>query len=213
MKQRRKLYDAEDAATNPHVVYGLFAAGAPRTILYVGSATFDAMPSRLGAHLHGECPTTRKMAAKNGIPLAELRMRIFCLWRANSPENHIMRLCQGFGMARWNHPYAFSSMDAAAGGRRTHSLYPEEMRDRGHVQGMKNAQDGGLARARANVKSRGDGWRKNIQSGQVVALGRFYGPLRGRRAVETGQIREALCSRWHGRQRGEPLCEKCGGTA
>lgn len=103
-------------ANGLHVIYGMFREGSPRIILYVGSATLDGMPHRLGQHLRGECRTTKKMAARQGMPLSELRMRVLCLWRGKCPEHHIMRLCQAFGIARWNGWYAFSHSDCERGG-------------------------------------------------------------------------------------------------
>ena len=78
---------------------------------------------RLEEHRGGKCATTTKMAAKHRVPLSDLRAHVMRTWRAESTEGRVMRLCRTLGMARWNHPYAFSSGDGKRGGAAKFAMY------------------------------------------------------------------------------------------
>ncbi|KKN44368.1 hypothetical protein LCGC14_0693640 [marine sediment metagenome] len=58
--------------TQEHVIYGLYQKYHPRNILYVGSWPKNKKggpAERLHQHQAGECRTTVKCAARDGVPL------------------------------------------------------------------------------------------------------------------------------------------------
>lgn len=139
----------------PHVIYGLSLIHDPRVILYVGSSLVSKYPDRVREHQSGNVPTTRKMAAKNGVSPSDLRARTMRRWvgPGGSPEAHVTRLMQAFGLARWNHPYAFSSDASRRGALARYAKYgnsfsPEDNR-RGGRNGTREVQ---IAAARAMHK-------------------------------------------------------------
>lgn len=172
-----------------HVIYGLFRDGAPRQILYVGSATLDAMPERLDQHRRGDCRTTKKMAARTGVPLSELRMRGLCLWWGDSPEHRIMRLCRTFGMARWNAPYCMSAEDNRKGGRAMQAKWTQEER-------RANARRASLA-AHASLTSE----QKRANGRKGGRLGGLISQSRLTPAQRDARLRQARASitpeQWH----------------
>jgi len=102
-----------------HAIYGLYLPDRPDAILYAGSWRVATLDERLRQHRNGECKTTAKMAARGGVALAALRMRVLAYWMSGvdpNPENEVTLGLQGQGWCRWNHPYAFSSEDSQRGG-------------------------------------------------------------------------------------------------
>ena len=163
-----------------HVVYGLFHPMSPRIIRYVGSSRADRLEARLEQHRQGKVKTTAKMSAKSGVPLAHMKERILDRWTTgNSTEYRVMRLCQAFGLARWNHPYAFSSEDLRKGGRKgaewtakTPELASELNRTNGRKGGLKSGRKVGQMNAEkwaANPETHREMSRKAGPRGAVVA--------------------------------------------
>ena len=162
-------------SNHSHVIYGLFQAGKPRAILYVGSCLEERLPMRLEEHRGGKCATTTKMAAKHRVPLSDLRAHVTRTWEGENPEGRVMRLCRAFGMARWNHPYEFSSDDGRKGGSTSHS--PNGALARNAIYGdqrtPENRRKAGLARfAKHGNPATVEGRRK----GGRAMLGRKQSP-------------------------------------
>jgi hypothetical protein len=206
-----------------HVIYGLFQEGAPRNILYIGSATLDGMPARYGQHLHGECRTTKMGAAKQGIALATLRMRVLCLWRHHSPEGHILALCRGVGMARWNFPHTVSSEASRRGG----CLGGLASVANGHPAKVNGGRIGGPAAGHKRTHEQMvhmrtlEGCQKGARNMPIEARrrggrvgGKLNGPIAGRIAKEAGRLKTmgtmGAHNRWHV-NRGiiSPACSLC----
>ena len=147
--------------THAHIIYGLFRNGDSRRILYVGSWDEASLPARIEQHRRGECRTTKKMATKYGVPLDDLRAHILAIWKRDSPEARIIHLCQSFGMARWNRPFAFSSEDCRNGGR---------------IQGRRAVETGHFAKIKTPetcAKGGRRGGKRNAEKpGFLVAIGR-----------------------------------------
>jgi len=126
-----------------HVVYGIFVASRPRTILYVGSSTEEGLSRRIEQHRRGEVRTTRRMAEKHGVLLAQISAHALCLWTKTSREGRVTRLCRALGMARWNFPYTLSSEDNRRGARAANikiNSDPEHQRRAGRIGGKVRAK-------------------------------------------------------------------------
>lgn len=155
-----------------HFIYGLYHPDRPRIILYVGSDVEGG--TRHDVHVHGGCRTTAKCAARDGVPLAELRQRVLRRWISGeeNPEGEVTRALQARGQARWNHPYAFSNADSRKGGR-------------------KGGRNGGR-KVQATHKCNGTGFYDPEVQRKVQATNKrngtgFYNPEVMRKAIETNK--------------------------
>ena len=118
--------DGNGMTSHQHVIYGLYLPDQVDVILYAGSWCAATVDERLRQHHAGECRTTTKMAAKQGIDPKHLRMRILVYWTSGvelSPEGKIIFALQAQGQSRWNSPHAFSTEDSRRGARKLNETW------------------------------------------------------------------------------------------
>jgi general stress protein YciG len=129
----------QSLARRQHAIYGLYLWDEPDIILYAGSWRVVRLDKRLRQHRAGECRTTAKMAAKQGIDTNALRMRVLAYWMSGaepSPEGKMIVTLQALGQCQWNHPYAMSTEDGRIGGHNTTAkMTPEQLSRRGRIGG------------------------------------------------------------------------------
>ena len=129
-----------------------------------------------------------KMAKRDGISTDDLRMHVLGLWETESTEYRIMRLVRAFGMGEWSSYHAFSSADAALGGRiAMQHMSRADKRKGGRIQGRKNIESGLLARI-CKDGGRVQG-KKNAESGHFASITTQESLVKGSKAGNH--------TRWH----------------
>lgn len=109
-----------------HAIYGLYLSAASDVVLYAGSWRVATLDERLRQHRAGECRTTAKMAARQGLDTNFLRMRVLAYWMSGveaSPEGKVILGLQARGQCRWNHPYTMSTKDCQQGAYSMHATW------------------------------------------------------------------------------------------
>ena len=207
-----------------HAIYGLYLPDQPSVILYVGSWRVATLDERLCQHREGKAPLTRKMAAKNGVNTADLRMRTLAYWMSEdgNPEGEIVLTLQSQGQGRWNFPHTLSSGDCRRGAQnqphearvRCGRNQPLEAKARGGRIGAQNqphearVRGGQTSMAKWTPKERlaSAAWSRSLKGREAkVRAGRIGGRISGR---------PNNCARWHtGRPKVDRLCAECAGKA
>jgi len=194
--------------SHQHVIYGLYLPDQVDVILYAGSWCAATVDERLRQHHAGECRTTTKMAAKQGIDPKHLRMRILVYWTSGvelSPEGKIIFALQAQGQSRWNSPHAFSTEDSRRGARKLNETWGKSAA--AHEMHVRN---GHLFARRTNQT-----WGKTPEAHQAEARGarkqrEIWGQTPEAHKAFARNGRLANCVRHHaGRPKVDRLCAEC----